>query len=87
LNGGLRTFQPGDEVWVKFDPMSFPKIRNKKFIWQWLPHGIVRVIMPTTYSVTAVEPGCGHGKMATVPREPHQEKMERGARRRGERRR
>jgi hypothetical protein len=53
-------------VWVKFDPMSFPKIRNKKFIRQWLPHRVVRVITPTTYSVTAVEPGRGHGKTSTV---------------------
>jgi transposase InsO family protein len=66
LKGNLRTFQPGDEVWVKFDPMSFPKIRNKKFIRQWLPHRVVRVITPTTYSVTAVEPGRGHGKTSTV---------------------
>jgi transposase InsO family protein len=66
IKGNLRTFQPGEDVWVKFDPMSFPKIRNKKFMRPWLPHRIVRVITPTTYSVTATEQGRGYGKTSTV---------------------
>jgi hypothetical protein len=84
LKGGLHTFQPGEKVWVKFDPMSFPKIKSKKFIRQWFPHCIVRVITPTTYLVTAVEPGRGHGKTSTVHvnhikkrwREEHEEEEE-----------
>jgi hypothetical protein len=64
--GKLRQFNVGEKVMVRFDPMSFPAIRNKKFFKPWLPHRIVRIVTPTTYVVTAEEPGRGHKKQSTV---------------------
>jgi len=65
-NGLLRTFREGEKVFVHFDPLSFPQTKNKKLIRTWLPHTIQRVITPTTYVVTADEPGRGHRRRSTV---------------------
>jgi transposase InsO family protein len=76
--GKLRSFAVGDQVMVRFDPMSFARVRNKKFFRPWIPHKIKRVITPTTYSVEATEPGRGFKKTSTVHVNRIKRRYERG---------
>jgi hypothetical protein len=48
-------FKVGDKVLVFFPRAVFQTVKNKKFVRQWIPHTVERVISETTYGVKKID--------------------------------